>query len=118
QEKAMGGTGSDDARAELSLGGHVIAVRLFRNFPARQLRVAIDRLKSDDAADAFIVIASDEGKTAIAVGVKEAATDALDAVALLRPIVAAFGGKGGGGRPDLAQGGAPVDLTQAPKADV
>jgi alanyl-tRNA synthetase len=39
----------------------------------------------------------------------------FDAVALLRQAVAVLGGQGGGGRPDMAQGGGP-DATKAAEA--
>jgi len=118
QELAMGGNGGAETTSDFNLGGHTIEVKLFKKFPAKQLRSTIDKLKHEHPADAFVVIATDEGKTAIAVGVKNTGSDGLDAVALLKPIVAAFGGKGGGGRADLAQGGAPVDLSEANEAEV
>jgi alanyl-tRNA synthetase len=119
QELAMGGGGGGKAGgSDFQLGGHTVEVKLFKKFPAKQLRSTIDKLKQEHAADAFIVVATDEGKTAIGVGVKNTGADGLDAVALLKPVVSAFGGQGGGGRPDLAQGGAPVDLSDATEADV
>ena len=48
-----------------------------------------------------------DNKVAIAAGVSSQITDRISAVDVLRAAVAALGGKGGGGRPDLAQGGAP-----------
>ena len=46
-----------------------------------------------------------DGKIALAAGVTDDLTDKVDAVALVRAGAAACGGKGGGGRPDMAQGG-------------
>jgi alanyl-tRNA synthetase len=48
-----------------------------------------------------------EGKAAIVVGVTPDLTGRLDAVELVRRGAEALGGKGGGGRPDMAQAGGP-----------
>ena len=52
-------------------------------------------------------VAVNDGKAAFAVGVTDDLTDRFSAVDLVRAGVAALGGKGGGGRPDMAQGGGP-----------
>jgi alanyl-tRNA synthetase len=52
-----------------------------------------------------LLIADTGGKAAVAAGVTADKTDVLSAVDLVRAAVAQLGGKGGGGRPDLAQGG-------------
>lgn len=53
------------------------------------------------------VCAVNEGKAAFAVAVTDDLTGRFSAVDLVRLGVAALGGKGGGGRPDMAQGGGP-----------
>jgi alanyl-tRNA synthetase len=53
-----------------------------------------------------LLLAEAEGKAAAAAGVTADLTGRLSAVDVLRAAVAELGGKGGGGRPDLAQGGA------------
>jgi alanyl-tRNA synthetase len=52
-----------------------------------------------------LLIADAGGKAAVAAGVTDDLTDKVSAVDLVRAAVAELGGKGGGGRPDLAQGG-------------
>jgi alanyl-tRNA synthetase len=54
-----------------------------------------------------IVGISDEGKAGIVVGVTADLTGRFNAVDLVRAGAAALGGKGGGGRPDMAQAGGP-----------
>jgi len=54
---------------------------------------------------AVLLIADGDGKAAVAAGVTGDLTDKLSAVDLVRAAVAELGGKGGGGRPDMAQGG-------------
>ena len=55
----------------------------------------------------FAVATEVEGKASLVVGVSDDLAGRLDAVALVRAGVAELGGKGGGGRPDMAQGGGP-----------
>jgi alanyl-tRNA synthetase len=56
---------------------------------------------------AAIISVSEEGKAALVVGVTDDLTGIHDAVELARAGAEALGGKGGGGRPDLAQAGGP-----------
>ena len=59
------------------------------------------------------LIGIEDGKASAVVGVTEDLSKTLNAVELVKAGVAARGGKGGGGRPDMAQGGGP----DAAKAD-
>ena len=52
-------------------------------------------------------MAVNDGRATFAVAVTDALTGQFDAVALVRAGVEALGGKGGGGRADMAQGGGP-----------
>ncbi|MCI0599366.1 MAG: DHHA1 domain-containing protein, partial [Beijerinckiaceae bacterium] len=54
-----------------------------------------------------IVGVDDDGRAGIVVGVTPDLTDRLDAVQLVRPAAIKLGGKGGGGRRDMAQAGGP-----------
>jgi alanyl-tRNA synthetase len=53
------------------------------------------------------VISVEDGRASVVVGVTDDMSSRIDAVALVRCAVAELGGKGGGGRPDMAQGGGP-----------
>ena len=53
------------------------------------------------------LVAVNEGRASVAVGVTDDLTGARNAVELVKAAVAALGGQGGGGRPDMAQGGGP-----------
>jgi alanyl-tRNA synthetase len=48
-----------------------------------------------------------DGKATLVVSVSNDLKDAVNAVQLVKAGVAELGGKGGGGRPDFAQGGGP-----------
>ena len=52
-----------------------------------------------------LLIADADGKAAVAAGVTEDLTDRVSAIDLVRVAVTQLGGKGGGGRADMAQGG-------------
>ena len=54
---------------------------------------------------AILLIADTGGKVAVAAGVTDDLTDKVSAVDLVKAAVAELSGKGGGGRPDMAQGG-------------
>ena len=53
------------------------------------------------------LVSTAEGKASIVVGVSPDLTGRFSAVDLVRAASAAVGGKGGGGRPDMAQAGGP-----------
>ncbi|MCW5749242.1 MAG: hypothetical protein KIT36_23835, partial [Alphaproteobacteria bacterium] len=61
------------------------------------------------------LIGVEDGKASAVVGVTEDLAGRFNAVELVRAAVATLGGKGGGGRPDMAQGGGP-DAAQADAA--
>jgi alanyl-tRNA synthetase len=61
------------------------------------------------------LVSATDGKASLVVAVTEDLTDRLDAVEFVRIGAQALGGKGGGGRPDMAQAGGP-DAAAAGKA--
>jgi alanyl-tRNA synthetase len=71
----------------------------------RDLPPLIDEHKARLGSGAVLLIADVDGKAAVAAGVTGDLTGKLSAVDLVRAAVEKLGGKGGGGRPDLAQGG-------------
>ena len=66
-------------------------------------------------ADVVAVAAAADGKASVLVGVEKSKTDRFSAVTLVQAAVAELGGKGGGGKPDMAQGGGP-DAASLPQA--
>jgi alanyl-tRNA synthetase len=63
----------------------------------------------------ILLIAECENRVSVAVGVSSDLTDKISAVDIVRSSVPELGGKGGGGRPDLAQGGG-TDISGADAA--
>jgi len=115
-----------DLRQKLATGGAAAAVgpkqvagvayagRALDDVPARELKAMADALKKEIGSGVVAVAASDQGKASLVVGVTDDLTERVSAVDLVRAGSAALGGKGGGGRPDMAQAGGPdASATQA-----
>jgi len=84
-----------------------VALRDMGDIPGKDLRGLADAILKSGAVDVAALVSSDGGKASIIVGVAEAGKGRVDAVALVRAAAAAVGGKGGGGRPEMAQAGGP-----------
>ena len=101
---AVKGAG-DDATKEIA--GIKFAGLRVDGVPAKELKPMADDLKKRIGSGIVAIIAVDDGKASLVVGVTDDLTDRFDAVPLVRAGSAALGGKGGGGRPDMAQAGGP-----------
>lgn len=73
----------------------------------KALRGLVDEAKARLGSGIAAIVATNEGRASIAVGVTDDLTGQHSAVELVRAGVAALGGQGGGGRADMAQGGGP-----------
>jgi alanyl-tRNA synthetase len=107
-------TGGGGAEVE-EVAGLKLALRDLGEVPPRDLKGLAEAILKGGTADVVALISTAEGKASIVVAVAEAAKGRADAVALVRAASAAVGGKGGGGRPDMAQAGGP-DAAQAAEA--
>jgi alanyl-tRNA synthetase len=96
-------TGGAAQEAE-EIAGLKVALRNLGDIPARDLKGVADAILKAGTADVVALVSNAEGKASIVVA---AAPGKADAVALVRAAAAAVGGKGGGGRPDMAQAGGP-----------
>ncbi len=113
---ALGGGGRQAADGGAKdVSGVKFAARALDNVPAKELKSLADDLKKELGSGVVALVAREEGKASIVVGVTPDLTKRFDAVELVRLGAAALGGKGGGGRPDMAQAGGP-DPSQAEAA--
>ena len=103
---AMGGGGAAPAGPE-EIGGFKLIARIADGVGGKDLRGLVDEAKSKLGSGIAVFIGVDEGKAGVAVGVTDDLTDKVSAVDLVRVAAAEVGGKGGGGRPDMAQAGGP-----------
>ena len=102
---ATGGGGvSDDAR---EIAGVSFVGRALDGAHPKELRAIVDDLKKRLGSGVYAVASRTEGKAALTVGVTDDLTGRVSAVDLARAGAAAVGGKGGGGRADMAQAGGP-----------
>ena len=99
--------GQAASQPEKKIDGIAFARRRVDGVPAKELRGMADDLKQQIGSGVVALVAVDDGKASLVVGVTDDLTDRFDAVALVRRGAAALGGKGGGGRPDMAQAGGP-----------
>ena len=98
----------DRDRPRKRIGDVAFDGRVVEGVPGRELKSLADDLKRRIGSGVVVaVVARADGKAAIVVGVTEDLTGRFDAVELVRLGAEALGGKGGGGRPDMAQAGGP-----------
>ncbi|MEO1048347.1 MAG: alanine--tRNA ligase [Pseudomonadota bacterium] len=103
-----GGSGAaSEGSGEEDIGGVTFSGQVLDGLSPKELRPLLDEAKARLGSGVATIVAVNEGKAAIAAAVTDDLTDRFSAVDLVRAGVAALGGKGGGGRPDMAQGGGP-----------
>jgi alanyl-tRNA synthetase len=90
------------------IGGVKLLAKSLSGIEAKDLKGLADDAKAGIGSGVVLLIAvSDDGKASAVVSVTEDLTSRFSAVDLVRVASAALGGKGGGGRPDMAQAGGP-----------
>jgi len=92
-----------------------LAARNLGEVPARDLKGLAEAVGKQMESGIVALVSTAEGKASIVVGVSKDLIGRFSAVDLVRAASAAVGGKGGGGRPDMAQAGGP-DGTRADEA--
>ncbi|MEQ8644035.1 MAG: alanine--tRNA ligase [Marinovum algicola] len=115
RELAMSGGATGPEAATEEVGGVPFVAQVLSGVTGKDLPPLIDAQKEKLGSAAILLIADTGGKAAVAAGVTRDLTDKVSAVDLVRAAVAELGGKGGGGRPDMAQGGG-ADAGNATKA--
>ncbi|MEM6907111.1 MAG: alanine--tRNA ligase [Pseudomonadota bacterium] len=106
---ALGGnSGAGDAGSrDEEIAGVKFSGQVLDGLNPKELRPLLDDAKQRLGSGVAAIVAVNEGKASIAAAVTQDLTDQFSAVDLVRAGVAVLGGKGGGGRPDMAQGGGP-----------
>ena len=104
---AMGGGGKSEAAGPEQVGGHAFLGQVVEGLDPKGLRGEIDSLKQRVGSGIAALVAVNEGRASVAVGVTDDLSGQVNAVDLVKAAVTALGGQGGGGRPDMAQGGGP-----------
>jgi alanyl-tRNA synthetase len=105
---ALGAGSSGDAGpADEDIGGVTFTGQVVEGLNPKELRPLLDEAKNRIGSGIAALCAVNDGKAAFAVAVTDDLVERFSAVDLVRVGVEALGGKGGGGRPDMAQGGGP-----------
>jgi len=112
---ALGGGGKAETAGPEQVGGHGFIGQVVEGLDPKGLRGAVDELKTRVGSGVAVLVAVNDGRASVAVGVTDDLTAERNAVDLVKLAVATLGGQGGGGRPDMAQGGGP-DGAQAAEA--
>ncbi len=103
---ALAGPASGGAAVE-TIGAVQFLGQLLDGVEAKALRGLVDEGKAKLGSGVVTVVAVNEGRASVAVGVTDDLTGKISAVELVRLAAAALGGQGGGGRADMAQAGGP-----------
>ncbi|TNE38598.1 MAG: alanine--tRNA ligase [Alphaproteobacteria bacterium] len=102
---ATAGPAKQDAVEKI--GDVALVARLLGDVPPKDLKPMADEIKKDLESGVIVLIADNDGKASIVVSVTRDLTEKYNAVDLVRAGSEMLGGKGGGGRPDMAQAGGP-----------
>ena len=99
-----GGAAKEDAAAPEDVGGYKFLGQVVEGLDPKSLRAAVDAMKQRVGSGIAALVAVNEGRASVVTDDIVAKQSAVD---LVKAAVAALGGQGGGGRPDMAQGGGP-----------
>lgn len=104
---AMGGGSSSAAAGPEDIAGVAFSGQVLEGLDPKELRGLVDEAKGRLGEGIAALVAVNEGRASVAVGVTGGLNSRFSAVDLVKAAVVALGGQGGGGRPDMAQGGGP-----------
>ncbi len=104
---ALGGGSGSAPTADEDVAGVTFSGQVLDGLDAKDLRGLLDQAKARIGSGVAAIVAVNDGRATIAAAVTNDLTARFNAVDLVRAGVEALGGKGGGGRPDMAQGGGP-----------
>jgi alanyl-tRNA synthetase len=100
-------SGARPEAAAKEVAGIAFAARRLDGVPPKELKPMVDELKKQIGSGVVAIVSATDGKASLVVGVTDDLTERFDAVEFVRIGCEALGGKGGGGRPDMAQAGGP-----------
>lgn len=98
---------SDEGDTAKQINGINAVLRLVEGVSPKDLKGLADEAKAKIGSGIVAFVAVDEGKASLVVGVTDDLKARINAVDLVKVGAEQLGGKGGGGRPDMAQAGGP-----------
>ncbi|RUT25910.1 alanine--tRNA ligase [Asaia sp. W19] len=105
-------TGQADSASE-TINGVTFVPRDLGDVAPRELKNMAEAITKQIGSGVVALISTAEGKGSVVVAVTKDLNDRFNAVDLVRLASAEMGGKGGGGRPDMAQAGGPQPNSDA-----
>jgi alanyl-tRNA synthetase len=102
-----GGAAKSDEAAPENVNGYKFIGQVVEGLDPKDLRSTVDTMKHRVGSGVAALVAVNDGRASVAVGVTDDLAGQISAVELVKAAVAMLGGQGGGGRPDMAQGGGP-----------
>ena len=100
-------TSAPAAQSSEQIGNINFIGRVLEDIPAKELKSTADTLRQNAASTVICLVAVNDGKATALVCLTDDLTDQMSAVDLVKIASAELGGKGGGGRADMAQAGGP-----------
>ena len=102
----ISGEGDQDNQNLEKIGKNIIfSGKVVKDIPGKELRTFVDNIKKQNKNVIAVLLSKVGTKVQIAVGVSDTLVESVSAVDLVKILSSKTGGKGGGGRPDFAQGG-------------
>ena len=117
KQLALGGGSASPADDVQEIAGVKYIGKVVQGVAPKDLRALVDQAKERMGSGVAAFISVNDGKAALTVGVTDDLKDRLSAVDLVRAGSPSIGGKGGGGRPDMAQAGGPDGSAAAAALD-
>jgi len=115
KQLALGSGGHAAGPQDEDVSGVKFSGQVLDGLNPKELRPLLDEAKNRMGSGIAAAVAINDGRAAIAVAVTDDLVSRFDAVELVKLGVETLGGKGGGGRADMAQGGGP-DASQGQAA--
>ncbi len=106
RRKLATGEGAQSSQ-DRTVNGIKLAARKLDGVPAKDLKGMADEIKKQIGSGVVALVSAADGKASLVIAVSDDLTARVSAVDLARAGATALGGKGGGGRPDMAQAGGP-----------
>ena len=107
KQLALAGPAQSGGEASETVSGLKAVLKLVEGVSPKDLKSLADGAKSQVGSGVVAFVTAADGKVSIVAGVTDDLTSRISAVDLVRVAAEALGGKGGGGRPDMAQAGGP-----------
>ena len=107
RHRVAAGDDSGSGVKSRDISGVKFLSRKVDGIPPKELKSLVDSLKNQVGSGVVAVVSVNDGTASLVVGVTNDLVDRISAINLVRAGSSQVGGKGGGGRPDMAQAGGP-----------